>query len=61
MVLLGETNFEQCKKNIGAILYDEDRCPKAPCSIDGVHQPSIRGNFYAMSMYFFAVGNYYYL
>ena len=51
--LVGTGSFDACTQYVEAILHYDQPCPMEPCSIDGVYQPDIAGDFYAMSGYYY--------
>lgn len=55
VVLKGSGNGPECSRVIQNVLWPKGNCaPKTPCPIDGVRHPPIDGDFYGMSVYFYA-------
>jgi GDA1/CD39 (nucleoside phosphatase) family len=68
LVVRGSGDSMKCMSILKEILWPDNSCensnetdengvflPKKPCYIDGVEHPPIRGHFYGMSVYFFAI------
>ena len=55
VVLKGSGNGTECSRVIQNVLWSKSTCaPKTPCPVDGVRHPPIDGDFYGMSVYFYA-------
>jgi len=57
VVLIGDGDAEDCSRFIRKVLWPDDTClPGSACPIDGVMHPPVDGlQFFAMSVYFFAL------
>ena len=55
VILRGSGGGESCIKVVSDILWPEGSCAQAPCFVDGVEHPPINGEFYGMSVYFYAL------
>lgn len=51
--VVGSGNHSLCSEYQLAAMRLDAPCPVAPCSFDGVYQPPLRGEFYAMSGFFY--------
>lgn len=54
-VLKGTGQAEKCVEVIKQVLWPEGHCGSVPCYIDGIEHPPLQGEFYAMSVYFYAL------
>ena len=53
--LVGTGEGTKCVEVIKKVLWPEGQCATAPCFVDGVEHPRLQGEFYAMSVYFYAI------
>lgn len=55
VTLRGSGNGSECSRVIQTIVWPKGNCASSsPCPIDGVRHPPIDGDFYGMSVYFYA-------
>jgi hypothetical protein len=54
-VLRGTGKGVECVEAIKAVLWPAGQCDGTPCFIDDVAHPPLQGEFYAMSVYFYAI------
>ena len=65
VTLTGSGHFEQCLELLKAVVWPDDKCPTGTdkaslnkdtrCYLDAIEHPPLRGPFYAMSVYFYAL------
>lgn len=65
ITLTGSGDFEQCLELLTGVIWPEDKCLRgtdraamskdARCYLDSIEHPPLRGPFYAMSVYFYAL------
>jgi hypothetical protein len=53
---IGTGNSVECIQEVKKVIWNLSDCPEASsCPIDGISPPELKGHFYAMSVYFYAI------